>query len=313
MKFRSAVFAVVAVLLMGGTAPALEGMSKQEFLAQYEPAAERLQRFYEHITLEAVVTRSNLEHKNSRIARQRLVLRTDGDKMRIDGFVPDGTGGESVRVAVTSPGSSFTLRRQADQESFVLSHLSSDSTQDMRSLRSRHYYLFAPFCESAGVILADKIRPRNFRIISIEEEERNGEQLVKVAYERDVHFKGKPLTYAGYDVFSKTMGWALREFARGRQRGIIEYDGMIDGVPLLKTAEYWRQKGDERVNILRCEVTKIEPYAAPPDTFEFAALVGDVRQEGKSSYWLLLIAGGVVLIAIAVVLARFAAHRRAAA
>jgi hypothetical protein len=88
---------------------------------------------------------------------------------------------------------------------------------------------------------------------------------------------------------------------------------MIDGVPLLKSAEYWRQNGDQRVNIVRCEVTKIEPTAPPPEMFELATLVGDVRQEKKSSLWLVLIVGGVVLVAIGLVLTRLAMHRRATA
>jgi hypothetical protein len=47
--------------------------------------------------------------------------------------------------------------------------------------------------------------------------------------------------------------------------------------------------------------------------FELATLVGDVRHEGKSWLWLVLIIGGVVLVAIGVVLARLAMRRRAVA
>jgi len=292
---------------------ALGGMSQQEFLAQYIPAAEKLQRVYSQMTLEVSVTRSDLERKNSSAEQQRVVVHTDGDKLRIDSFLPNGPGREQVRVAVVSSESSFSARRPADQENFVLSRLSSDTFRDRSILRSRHYYVFAPFCENGGITLLEKIRSSNFRITSIEEEERNGEELVKVAYEREVRFNDRSATYSGYDVFSKTMCWALRESLAGNLHGRIEYDGMIDGVPLLKSAEYWRQKGDERVNIVRCDVTKIEPSTPSPDVFQLATLVGDVRQERKSWLWLLLIIGGIVLVAIGVVLARVAMHRRAVA
>ncbi len=290
-------------------------MSEQEFLAQYLPAAEKLERFYSHLTLEAVVTRSNMQSMRPVVARQRFVVRTAGDKMRRDRFVPEAAGGESAYIGVKSADGSFVVRRKAGQERFVLSNLSSNSLRGPNILATEHHYLFAPFSENGGFLLANKFRSKSLRITSIEEEERNGEQLVKVTYERSTRFNGQPIHYVGYDVFSKTLGWALRESVAGggevQNRGKIEYDGMVDGVPLLKSAEYWRQKGDERYNILRCEVTRIEPGTAPPEAFELAALVGDVRQEKKSPYWLLLIIGGVALVAIAVVLARFAAHRRA--
>jgi hypothetical protein len=287
------------------------GISREEFLAQYVPATEKLQRFYSHVTLEAIITRSNPQHKGAE--RERLIVRADGDRLRVDGFVHDKSGGETVRVTVTSADTSFTLRRNTDQDNFVLSHLASDTFRDRGILRSRYYYVFAPFSENGGIILLEKIRSSNFKITSIDEEERNGEELVKVAYEREIRFNDKSATYSGYDVFSKTMCWALRESLAGNLHGRIEYDGIIDGVPLLKSAEYWRQEGDQRVNVVRCEVTKIEPTAPPPEMFELATLVGDVRHEGKSWLWLVLIIGGVVLVAIGVVLARLAMRRRAVA
>jgi hypothetical protein len=313
-KFHIAIFAAVTALLPGECAHAVGTMTQQEFFAQYEPAVEKLRRFYTHMTLEATVTKRAVETNKPVIERQRIVVQTDGDKMRVETFVPSGAGGESVRVSVASPGSSFGARREPGQERFVLYFLSSDGDDNLKKLDSRHYYVFAPFREN---MLLNKFRAKGTRITSIEQEERNGEVLVKVAYDCDIHYDNKSSTFSGYDVLSKTMCWALRESVAGegevQQRAVIEYDGVIDGVPLLKSAEYWRQRGDRRVNIVRCEVTEIVPDVAPAEMFEVSSVVPDLRQERKSFYWLLLIAGGVVLIAIAVVVARFAAHRRAAA
>jgi hypothetical protein len=315
---------VLLVIFAWAVSPANATVSEGEFFAQYETAARKLRDFYGAVTISGTLTKKNWT-KDKNVAPEKVVVYADGDRVRvdvdssklIDGSPHDG----AVRVSVVAPDTSFALTREPGANAYVLRNVTSDAESMAHALRGEKYLLFAPYKDRMGIDVLEKLKSPGTKITSIAEEKRGDELLVKVSYQEDIVFNNKPLQYIGWYLFAQDKSWALRgsfsqrPVAEAKQIwSEIEYGDTVDGIPLLKKAEYWMQKGTERSEVQKYEVTEIKPGRVPEREFQLAAFgIRDIREERETNYWLYLIVAGVVLIAAAFIVARISARRRAGA
>ncbi|MBI2824283.1 MAG: hypothetical protein HYX69_06315 [Planctomycetia bacterium] len=309
------VLTVPFALLLSANVKAGAEQSKTAFLEQYEPAARRLEAFYNSLTMSGTLTRSNFNKKQFP-SREKIVLRGNGASLRFDIDEPTDNGtvaGDGELSIVFTPKDTFEVTRDAATSAYVLRQMSA-TTDRLSMVQRQRYYLFATYFGRTAIprpILENLRRPA-LQITSIEEDPSGGEMLVKVSYTETVTFNRKPLTYSGWFLFSKTDGWALRgSFEKGDRpdakamRADIKYNGKVDGIPLLQSAEYWMEKDGTRFDVERFDVVSIQPGAAPAQDFSLAAFgIRDAREERESRHWLFLVAAGIALVAIAIVLAR---------
>jgi hypothetical protein len=313
----------VLVLLAVAVSPAKAAVSESEFLAQYEPAVRKLHDFYRAVRVSGMLTKSNWT-MDKNVAPEKVVVYANGDRLRVDVVIPNLVSGNpeegAVRVSVSAPDTSFGLTREPGAKTFVLRNVTSDPDSMTHVLRGEKYLLFAPFKDRMGIEILQKLKSPGLKITSIEDRKQGDESLVKVSYTDDIMFNNRPLQYIGWYLFSENKSWALR--GSFSQRSVedakqiwsdIEYGDTVDGIPLLKKAEYWVQKGTVRSDIQTYDVSEIKPGRVPEKEFGLAAFgIRDIREEKETNYWLYLIVTGVVLIAAAIVVARVSARRRSA-
>jgi hypothetical protein len=328
----------VFVLVICCCESACAELSKDEFLAQYELAAKRLQSFYDNVTISAVVTQKNWPWAKDSPEEKRwqypakYVFYADGKDVRLDIFQPAQDGqplaNVEARTVVADPGNSFSVNRSAGEKAFVLERLASDFERTkMRLLLNEARFAGAAYCDAwiGNVAAFNRLTAKGAKISSVEEETRDGEALVKVSYRQAGRIGRGPIQLICWLLLARDKCWAVRGWSEGvaavadgpdildneEARAEIEYGDSVNGVPLLKHVTYWRQKGGERFSIADYRIDEIKPGAPSSKEFKLATFgIGDIRAEKETSYWLYLIAAGVVLIAAAFIVARISARRR---
>ena len=312
----------VFVCLFGVATSARAELSQEEFFAQYAPAAARLNAFYAPpIKVTALRTKSNWRNGPS-TPPERIAIYFNGDRVRVDAARPAPEGqnsdGGEVSTRVAGPETSFVVWRGAGQNSYGLTQLGDGKHGPKATLARDEYVEFAPFYEHhLGVDYLTLLKRTSVKITALEEEKRGDEALVKVSYIQNSTINKKPVQWTCWCLFSKDRCWALRGSSYQNTAtksppavSQIEYGTTVDGIPILKTAEYWKQDGDQRLEVTKYEQIEIKKESAPAGDFTLAAFgIGDVREEKETKYWLYLIVAGVVMIAAVIVLARLGARR----
>jgi hypothetical protein len=328
----------VPVLVIWSIRPACAELSEEEFFAQYEPAAQKLQSFYDSVTISAMVTRKNGPWpKDSPQDKEwqhpaKYVFYSDGTDVRLDTFQTtqdrQPLADAEASTIVAESRNSFTVRRGAGEKAFVLQKLTPyyERTK-MRILLNEARFAGAAYGDTwiGSVTAYSRLKGQDVKISSIEEEMRGGESLVKVSYRHNSEIRRGPIQMICWFLFARDKCWALRGWSEGvatvtdgpdfldneQARAEIEYGDSLNGVPLLKHVTYWRQRGNERFSILDYRIDEIKP--GPPSSKEFKLAtfgIGDIRAEKETGYWLYLIMAGVVLLAAAFIVARISARRR---
>jgi len=315
-------------LCLARLAVAQNRVSKDEFLARYEPAAKRLEEFYSNVEMRAVSTSAEWPAYNDTGGRRstRVVFRANGDLMRVDATIVSeddslAKGRTSVRVA--NPKGSFLAGRGAGKADFVLLGMDPDYGASVQTIRATHLAVAAPFAW-LGAPIADTIRSdAAITLTRIEETSQDGEPVVKVFWEDQ--------RAVGWFLFLKDRSWALREYSFWAKdltpeklrtqpdryfvsRAAIEYGDTHDGIPLLKTAKYWRETGPARQPRLVETIVVEELVAGPVPEREFTlAALGIPSAEQTSNTVrpaLLFVLGTTALILAYLVLRRSLRLRR---
>jgi hypothetical protein len=162
---------------------------------------------------------------------------------------------------------------------------------------------------------------KDYRLLTTSSSDEAGERLVTVTSRGITKRGGVP--WRGTYVFYRDRAWALKEFSYGHanpttpdhyvQKGRYQYEGMHEGVPLLKGVEYWRECGPERRRVIveRFEVTRIEPGPVPEEEFSLTLL--PLEGAGRSGRWVRLMLGllGGVFVVTSFLVFRQGGRRKA--
>jgi len=235
----------------------IDEAAREEFLAQYLPAAEKLEAAFRQVRIEAVTRRSRrgfdgeradakpeeenhveqLDTVRKEIARSgeraRLVLRTE-------------TG---VYVDVAAPEASFSLQKQSDEGAFRIACFATESTDRYGGVLARIEGRLCPL--QAAYRVADWSIPfwmsqPEFRITAVSRSERDGKPLVTVGFEYvPIGPDGAPLLQAGWFTVAPDDGWTVQDYELrvkdleflGVYHGHVEYGPAQDGAPTLRRVE----------------------------------------------------------------------------
>lgn len=306
MKRLIALIVLPGCLLLGGKATA--EVSKSELLAKYEPAAKKLRQFYSELTISAQMSTEKVADPNFTYP-DRLTFLARGERWRLDtSFAPSGSQAPDTVIAraiVAEPQASFTMVKRAGTDSFRPDRITLELGAARENIRNLAPFVAAPYTINDTTV-EEFLKDSRLTITSTQEETRGSEQLLKVHYQIDTIADNQPWQYSGWCLFSTSQLWALRGYLfrataveSGQSWAEINYQGSSEGVPLLKTAEYWMQSGSDRSEIRRFVITDITPGAPEADQFTPAAVQPPPRRSFFPPYFLPAAAVVALLIAAA--------------
>ncbi|NQT14611.1 MAG: hypothetical protein HQ582_17775 [Planctomycetes bacterium] len=254
--------------------------AREEFLAHYPEAAEKLRVAYTHarITAEQV---SESQEANGAEARPpsiaELEMVRNGDRAR---FVRRGE--RATNASVATPNVSFSLKKIPDDDRFHIAQFASASPVGYRStlrrLHGREWSLHAAYGIVDWSVLRWLAEP-GFRIISVVRSEEDDRELITVHFRNAMlALEGGPLPQAGWFSLCPDDGWAIQEYELHTQSpdGLqwhvrAEYGAEKNGVPALDRVRADWRGGDQRTGRITTKVKTLEFGPVPDSEFELAA------------------------------------------
>jgi hypothetical protein len=297
-----------------------EAVSKEEFLAEYAPAAARLEEFYSNLRLGARVANSGWPQE-ARNIQQEIVIRGGHGSLRLDRTTSEGER-PGTAVWVAAPTRSFNVFARPGQSSYAMEDLGTRSAVAVAGMRLRCPLTAAPY----GILedrITDFIKFDDLTVTRLERTtDEQGAALAKLHYERHGEDDGQRYEQYGWLAFYPDRCWALREYSFGakdpnktRIRARLDYAGDKDGVPLLKRAEYWYESGPpprKRSLVQTFEVTELVPGPVPEKEFSLAAFgLPDIEQAAPSGLPYLVVFLGILTLVAGILLRRWLVARRA--
>lgn len=293
-----------------------ETLTPQEFFAAYEPAAKRLEAVYGTARIEGQYRRTGFQGQKDET--QSLVIGTLGDKIRVDREILEGRQAGRRSAFVVSRDGSF--RVTAAGSGFALDDVTSNYASSLEDARLVCKHYCAPFTIFEATALdflrtTDGLSIESIRYVNRESDPQR--RLVEVRHRRRGVMKdGTAYDSPGRLWFDPERGWALVGYVMGKETGAkpdlradMAYEGDVDGVPILKSAEYYyapaagpgASKGP-KTKIERYEVTKFDP--APPAESDFTLQsfgLPDVQgpTPGPGRYTILYVGLGILAAGIA--------------
>ncbi len=238
--------------------------SKAEFLKIYEPAALAIQKVYGSLHIQGKSKSSNLA-KADHIAPFEYWAHEGSTRLDVND--PD-VGRTLIRVA--TPKESFRVYFEPADLTYTLDTVDKAPDEIRESMRLFVPTVFAPYC-FREVTIAEFIRRDVITYVRHESVRRNKAVLTKVEFEWQTSPPGKAVTKVpAIFVFDAEHRWACVEYSAGRNDPIeatFTYEGLVDNVPLIKTAR-WSRKSEQALGFgQQGHVTKIVKEAPPGDTY----------------------------------------------
>lgn len=281
-SIRWLVIAVPLLALSGGprgTATA-DDSKKAELIGAYEPAQKRLREVYSHASITAVSTRKGSPGLNGDDQATKLEIYVDGDKLRVD-RINQGANKET-NAWVANPSQSFLVTRKLGAPSFSVKAMYASYNEAIETARLRSTLATAPF-GFLEVTIDDFIKNPDLKIVAFERSIESDESVAIVRYEI-LSSDGESVTEAGQFVFLPERAWVLSEYKRGAkgakrfQHGIRRYGEPKDGVPVLRSVEYWIDAEDGSKALWETfDVQEIKFGRPSAELFTLSAFGIDVR------------------------------------
>jgi hypothetical protein len=286
--------------------------TKKDFLADYEPAAKRLEDFYRRTTIRAraVTTAPEGERsKNIRYEANDRLLR-----LEISDEVWNGKPSDvCFRAMVTNPKASFWITKKVNSDRFQINKLVHRNIDYAKAVAIDGEIPFAPFCWRDGRVTTFLKFP-NVSILKIEDLSIDGETLCNLTWKQEFprSAEGKDTKpWIGWFLFDPARCWVLRGHRLGPLEASLEYGPLQDGVPMIKKLEYWYDKDGSRSYVTTITVSEIKRVEAPEKDFTLAAFgMNDVPPPRSPALYYLLAFGFIGLI-VAGLVRRLAQRKRA--
>ena len=309
---------VVACTWLGESTLAIaanaEGASiKDRFLAEYPAASKRLNRVYGNLQFDVVhteepyangvVTRRYREQyatNGGRLLRKvhvEQVKQSDNDTIGLD------------RIYVADPRTSFSLQRAAPESPYVIVGIGSYEERAGGLL-----FEARPLTATFGYYETTLWQSVHNDVVTEWDVAEGGQGLAQVTWTEKKDETG--FERRGKVIVAPSQSWAIREYSLlnyrgepirvvGALRGTAEYDGIEDGVPLVKLLTHWSEGYDERGgvkdrgNMEKFEVVSITRELLPESNFTLAAFgLRDptAATANRPQWWLWLAVSGFALV-----------------
>lgn len=259
--------ALALAILCGSTSRCvLGGDLPSDFSTHYQPASETMQRCYNHATISGTLRRE-YPHTGKLLAQQ-FVLRAGGRKIRLDVTTTADQGMGHVvgsgQAYIATPDGSLSTYRGPHSQVFDTAHELSYS--DVKSRIENACPLTSPYKAVGQGTILDLLKLPSVHVGGVEKVVRDGESLVKVSYDESGGQKSSQARKSWF-LLCPAQGWAVREYWRTTgdgdsevvHRGVLKYDGMHDGAPLVSRIECWQEKGSQCVLHETVEISSFNP------------------------------------------------------
>jgi len=276
---------------------AWEFSSKEELLAAYEPAAERLKRFYTNLYIAADITKSNWVYLPRKPSDESVEFRANGRLIRSDRVIQAGAHPDTI-VQVGAAERGFVVSKRSDARRFVLDSWHANPDVTVESSRLFNPLPFAPYC-ILEVTIPDLLKRGGVRLTDTQEVKKEGELLLKATFHETFKREGRVFHTSFWFLFAPERSWACRGYRYGTvnpECAEIEYEAEVDGIPLVKSALYWKEDKGKRVNMTRAKVTRLIPGPVPEDQFTLEAFGIAEPQERAGRAWKYAVAGALLLM-----------------
>jgi len=308
-----AIFVLPLSVLSLSTAGPSGFSSKEDLLAAYEPAAQRLQAFYTNLYISADITKSNWVYMPHQPPGEKVEFRANGRLIRSDRVIEDAAHPETI-VQVAGAQRGFVVSKAPGANAFILDTWHANPELTTESSRLFNPLAFAPYCILEVTILEWMKRP-SVRLRAVEEVQEQGELLLKATFDETFKREGQVLHLSHRFLFEPQRNWACRRYAYGGTNpecAEIEYEGEVDGIPLIKSATYWKEDKGKRANMTHATVRKLIVGPVPEDQFTLAAfgIAEPVEGTARASTYAAI---GVATLVVALLLSLWARRRFGAA
>jgi hypothetical protein len=321
-----ALLATIAVFARGDQRVGTAGLSspERELLQEYRANYNRLEQFYNNVRMDVTYRRTDYSSEDGKGKPQRMarylvyransgeLLRMDVSPLKVEDESP--TGETSVELARPKEGV-FVASRKTTDSTFVLDKV--HAQYDKGFLVGYKFYA-APYTayllpmEFMVFERADFLKTLEVESVACQDEGKD--RLVTITVTGVTERRNRK--WRGRFVLYRDKSWALREATCGvadiptaqdtTLQCRYEYEGMYEGVPLLKRAKYWQEQGPTRQRYQEevFDVRKIEPGAVPEEEFTLDALGIKVAGQGKVPRFYFVLAAGIAALLVAILLAR---------
>jgi hypothetical protein len=310
---RLSAFVTVAVGLCFPAIADAADLVKQ-FQSEYAAAWNRIVAVYSKIELTEEVSFPG------RVGEKPTTIKYmgDGERFRMDFENPEG----DVWVTVATATSSFNLEKRSGQSVFEVKDLNRHAFRHERAaIRRRGYLVSAPYC-IMDLQLIDFMADPEFERVGFEVISAEGSDRLKMRWRSPYLVEGKPETRVGWFLFIPG-SWVLSEYefrytenALGALRARIEYDGVYDGIPLVKSMERWTEHRDGPPQPdMTSRIVHLSTTPPASESFTLAAFnlpndLGEAVKPQTSRLWMILL--GLSGLAVSWLLAAWIRKRHSA-
>jgi hypothetical protein len=295
---------------------AAEGRSaKDRFITDYSPAAKKLEAFYGQIRIRAKRVEQGIPDGGEKYEFiDDILYKANGQLLRLDianrtqkkTMLPDTT---LVRVA--NPKRCFNADKSPQSDNYIIRVLGKDYNKQVESIRQNCVIAWAPYGFLDGTIFEClDSKEAVFEVTGYTRFNKGGEDFAKLEcmWIHPPSDDGKQWKIGVWFLFAPEECWVIREYAWGPsknpsgQRCVLDYGGKIDGVPLLKRAQYLTQYENETKprRVITFDVSEIVPGFFPEEEFELSSLhiPEIVEKERRRPFWYFL-TGTLLIILLA--------------
>jgi hypothetical protein len=313
---------ILAAFLTVTTAASFSAISKaddlgKQFQSEYAVAWKRTEEVYSKIVLtEEFQTPYRIRDGKKPIT---ISYMGDGARYRMDMETPE----IGMRVSVATPTLSFRLEKPLGQTEFIVKDINRHAFSEIRQgMRERGCLPFAPF-SIMDTRLIDIVSQPTFEKVSHEVVMVEGKELLRLNW-RDPYTdeEGKLKTRVGWFLFLPRC-WVLREYkfaydetSFGSLRARIEYDGELNGIPLVKSIEQWAERRDGSTEPrMTSRIVHLSTTPPASESFTLAAFnlpngLGEAAKPQTSRLWMILL--GLSGLAVSWLLAAWIRKRHSA-
>ena len=240
---------------------AVGGEIPREFLEQYQPFADRGMALYSQVKLEGTIVRNG----GNEVLWRNFICQYDGKNFRLDlTYLPSPhsqgfNGGTESEVYIASPNGSLRAECASAITKFVIESYSPADYPELLSEIYNRTSCVTPY-RNLGLPIIEMLRSPRVTVESIAPISKDGREFVEIKAQGKSTESSK-VVYDTTILLSPAEGWAVREytdsdeawFAKQKDkdpddhgtkiRWTLDYDGMKDGIPILKRVEYQEWRG----------------------------------------------------------------------
>jgi hypothetical protein len=289
---------------------------KQRFLAEYPSDQKALSHFYSHVRMKVAYSYEGYadgvrqrELTEEYAANGSLLLR----KAVVEKWPSQPAGREEVSIA--NPGKSFFLRRDSADAAFAILGKSDYSGPSILFSAKPLYASFA----FLDMTLWKAIHEEAVISWDVNAIRARGESLAEVTWRERPDESG--WAFGGKVIVEPACHWRIREYwlfhykdnaakPIGALRGVVEYNGLLNGIPLVKKVGLWAENYDPqggvtaKKNLETFDVTSLQSATVPENEFAlepYGLKDPEAIRPTATRWWLWGALAGGALLALAAV------------